>query len=151
MPIGRPTLLTRVIVGRAAQLIETVQYVETVAALLGINRRTFQRWLRDGARIERRVEGGDLTELTNDELLRLDFCRAVKKGLAQAEHDALERIGMHSLENWQANAWLLERRHPERWGSDRAEMRKLARRAEELTKKLDALTGAKSAEATGPG
>ncbi|MCO8128665.1 hypothetical protein NHL50_15750, partial [Acidimicrobiia bacterium EGI L10123] len=44
-----------------------------------------------------------------------EFVEAVRTAEAQAEADAVARIAEHGRTHWQANAWLLERKHPERW------------------------------------
>jgi hypothetical protein len=51
--------------------------------------------------------------------LYVQFFDAYKKALADAEADKFERIRQAGATRWQANAWLLERRHPERWSSQR--------------------------------
>jgi len=43
------------------------------------------------------------------------FATELKKAQAEAEASFLARIVAHSDERWQAAAWILERRWPERW------------------------------------
>lgn len=43
------------------------------------------------------------------------FATQLKKAQADAEASFLSRIVRHSDERWQAAAWILERRWPERW------------------------------------
>jgi hypothetical protein len=45
-----------------------------------------------------------------------DFRAAIKKAQARAEENALKRIQTASRKQWQAAAWWLERKYPERWG-----------------------------------
>ncbi len=42
--------------------------------------------------------------------------RAIERSLAQAEVHAVLEIRKAGAKNWQAAAWYLERRWPERWG-----------------------------------
>lgn len=99
---GRPTKLTREIREKIVEAIRAGAYLETAAALAGIDRVTLHRWLKAGARQKR----GELWE----------FCNAVEKALAEAEMDDLYIIKRAAQENWQAAAWRLERKFPERWG-----------------------------------
>ena len=58
-------------------------------------------------------------ELRASESPYLEFSDAVKKGLAQGEYRDLRTILTASGSAWQAAAWRLERRFPERWGSEK--------------------------------
>src|SRR4051812_41792282 len=103
MPGGRPTELTPEIVAEVRRLLPAALYTETVIHLLGIHKATFYRWLKRGAQ-------------EKDGLYR-EFCDSIKKGLAEGQIRDLEAI-RRAAENgiWQAAAWRLERRYPERWG-----------------------------------
>lgn len=46
----------------------------------------------------------------------LDFREAIKKAEAVAEAKRIQMITEASETNWQAAAWYLERRYPDRWG-----------------------------------
>jgi len=45
-----------------------------------------------------------------------DFADAVKKAEAEAEANALKAIKDATPQNWQAGAWYLERKYPDRFG-----------------------------------
>ena len=78
-------------------------YLETAAAIGGVSATTFFRWLQEG---EQATAG-----------LKRDFWEAVKKAEAEAEALRVSRISKAGKDgNWQADAWYLERRYPERWG-----------------------------------
>jgi transposase len=96
---GRPTKLTRDLERSYLDALRRTRYLETAADLAGIHRVTLKRWLKRGRR-----EPGPYRE----------FCIAVKKVLAESEANNVGEI--ESAEEWQASAWLLERRFPERWG-----------------------------------
>ena len=51
------------------------------------------------------------------EALYLEFFGAVTKGAADGEMAAAARIHAASQTTWQAAAWLLERRYPDKWGA----------------------------------
>ena len=53
----------------------------------------------------------------------MDFCLAVEKGLADAMMQALDMVQSAMKDGkWQAAAWLLERRWPEKFGRQRHEI-----------------------------
>jgi len=75
--------------------------------------------LRLGVTVEDACEYGDISAETFYKWLREkpDFAEAVKKSFASATVALVGRIRREAEEGaWQAAAWLLERRHPERWG-----------------------------------
>lgn len=101
-PPGRPTKLTPEVQTTIVNALAAGTYLETAAAAAGINQDTLHRWLRNGAR----ADGG----------LQKGFSEAVKKALASAEVRNLATITLASASQWQAAAWILERRYPQRWG-----------------------------------
>ena len=46
----------------------------------------------------------------------IDFFNDVTHARYNAEVKLVGTINAHSLEDWRAGAWILERRHPKRWG-----------------------------------
>lgn len=94
----RPTKLTP---ERAEALIELLRdgvYVETACAACGVGTSTFYRWM------------------TIDREPYVEFRDAVKKAEAEAETRAVEVVRNAATTSWQAAAWWLERKFPERWG-----------------------------------
>jgi transposase len=128
MPAGRPTKLDPEIIARIVNALGAGNYLETAAAFAGISKQTLYRWLRRGAR----SRSG----------LHREFVDAVEKALAQAEvrdvatiaraasgYDVVKTIDVTGGDGknrtttertrefaWQAAAWRLERKHPDRWG-----------------------------------
>lgn len=76
-------------------------YVETAAQAAGVNKTTLYDWLKKGAKGEQPYQ---------------EFSNAVVAAQAAAEARDVQRLDTHGLMNWQAVAWRLERRHPDRWG-----------------------------------
>jgi transposase len=75
---------------------------EMAARAAGISEATFYRWLQRG-------------ENSKSGIFR-EFCEAVKNAEAEAEAELLSFIIEQARSGtWQAAAWILERRHPERW------------------------------------
>lgn len=109
---GRPGKLTP---DRAARIIEAVRrgaYIEAAAAEVGIASSTLHGWIRRGARSWELGETPSRAERPYHE-----FVEALKKAQAESEAADLDRIARAADEGaWQAAAWRLERRFPDRWG-----------------------------------
>jgi transposase len=131
MPAGRPTDLTPEVVADAARLLPTVLYLSTVADYIGVHRTTVQRWLRRGREEEKRLRN-PRAKSKPSEALYLQFRIAHKKALAAGEIRAAGVIRKAASEHWQAAAWILERRFPERWGRDRSILAELVKQVKEL-------------------
>jgi len=128
---GRPIELTPAIVAEARQLSACVEYLETLAPLLGMGKTTLYAWLNRGSREQRRRDRGQ--EPRESESIFVDFWNAIKKGNAEAEKRSLDTIRAAADAGvWQAAAWRLERAHPERWGVQRGEIARLTK----MTRKL---------------
>lgn len=100
---GRPSKLTPALQAKLCDAIRAGNFLEPAASFAGIDESTLHRWLKRGAR-ERKGA-------------RHDLAMAVDKATADSETLAVARISKEGSEgSWQAEAWLLERRFPERWG-----------------------------------
>ncbi len=78
-------------------------YLETASAIGGITYATLNNWMNKGSSA---LSGA-----------YFEFFDAVKKAEAEAEALRISRISKAGQAgNWQADAWYLERRYPERWG-----------------------------------
>jgi len=99
---GRPTKLTPAIEETIVAAVRRGNFLETAAALAGIDAATVRRWVKRGAAAPESIYG--------------QFTVAVKRALAESEDrdlTALERAAEEGV--WQARAWRLERRFPDRW------------------------------------
>lgn len=147
MGAGRPRELTRTIIKEVADLIPRTLYIETVADAIGVHRVTINRWLKDGGKEQRRRERGKEHNRKYD--LHCEFCIAVKKALAGAESDHLQQIQAAGTQQWQALAWVLERRFLNKWSLNRAEVRELKKRLTELEKSIGTRTPQPAGAAVG--
>lgn len=78
-------------------------YVETAAAFAGVGRSTLYDWLRKGAN---QTEG-----------IYRDFSLAIEQAMAAADVRDISIIAAAAKKGvWQAAAWRLERKHPQKWG-----------------------------------
>jgi transposase len=108
---GRPTKLTQDLQDRIVNAIRAGNYMETAALANGVSKVIIYNWLKRGSRAER---GEPENEYDKD---YIDFFNAVQKALGESEQIALAQIVRAANEGqWQAAAWRLERRFPDKWG-----------------------------------
>lgn len=113
---GRPTKLTSEIQNKIVTAIRAGNYIETAAAYAGISKNTLYDWLKRGAREKERLERNPRARIKKSEAPYVEFSDAVEKAMAEAEIRDVAIIAKAAEENWQAAAWRLERKYPERWG-----------------------------------
>ncbi len=99
---GRPLKLNKQIQDEIVKYIEAGNYVETASALAGIHKDTFYRWIKEGARSSKYCKFKR-------------FSDAIKKAESKAEASGVVRVRYAGKQQWQAEAWFLERRFPRRW------------------------------------
>lgn len=114
--MGRPTKLNYEVQEKIVQAIKAGNYIETAAAYAGISKSTLYDWLKRGEREKQRVAKNPRYRIRKSEKIYVDFSDAVEKALAEAEMRDVLLIGKAAEEQWQAAAWRLERKFPERWG-----------------------------------
>jgi transposase-like protein len=104
--VGRPTKLTPEIQERIVELLKAGNYVETACAVVGIGRTTYYDWMK---KAEESTRANKYTR----------FHDAVRQAKAWSEARLVAMINKHAEKIWQAAAWMLERKYPERWGRNR--------------------------------
>ena len=114
--MARPTKLTPELQDEIIKVIRSGNYIETACAYVGINKSTFYDWLKRGAREKDRIAKNPRAKVRKSEKPFVDFSNAIEKALAHAEIRDVAIIGKAAEENWQAAAWRLERKFPDRWG-----------------------------------
>jgi hypothetical protein len=100
--IGRPTKICPEIIEKIQSAILAGSYVETAAAFAGISKDTFYIWLKKGAAANSGIY--------------YEFSDAIKRAMAEAELRDVMVINRAAQTTWQAAAWKLERKYPNRWG-----------------------------------
>lgn len=102
---GRPTKFNKATADQIIQYIRAGAYIETAAVAAGIDKATFYAWLKKGAA----ASSGEFKA----------FHDAVNQAMAMAEVRDVLIIGEAAKDSWQAAAWRLERKFPDRWGQTR--------------------------------
>lgn len=112
--MGRPSLLTDAITKKIAQHVRAGNYLETAALLCGIPNMTARTWLARGNTEMKRLADNPRARVKKAETIYYNFSLAIKK--AQAEADAHDLKILGNSGDWQATAWRLERRDPQKYG-----------------------------------
>ena len=99
-------MATPEIISRILEATRQGLYVETAAALAGVNKDTLYRWVREDARGE--YEEGDPRRGLSDAVLKAG-AEADRRDLGVIQKAAADGV-------WQAAAWRLERRRPSLYG-----------------------------------
>jgi hypothetical protein len=103
--VPRTTKLTPELIERIAGLVRSGITPYRAAELCGIGSSTHYRWMESVREPYR------------------EYRESIKRAEAQWEADAIRQVQVHGQKHWQALAWMLERRFPERYG--RPEHRRL--------------------------
>lgn len=98
---GAKTKLTRELVAKFGEALRTHASKRTACEFLGIEERTFYRWLEQGR------------DGTGSRLHR-QLCQGVERAQAESKMVLLDKIGNDP--SWQASAWILERLHHGEFG-----------------------------------
>lgn len=101
-PPGRPPKLTPEVMDVVVNAIAAGNYMDTAAALAGVDKVSLYRWIKKGANATRGI--------------KRDFYKRVTEAMARAEARGVTGISIAAQKDWKAAAWLLERRYAKRWG-----------------------------------
>lgn len=130
------TLLTPEIIEQICNHVAIGAWYQTAAKACGISRLTLNSWRKLGK--EAKNKKGKKTER---EVLCIKLVDDLEQALALAEINDLERIDNAAEQGvWQAAAWRLERRFPERWGTQKEALRELNKIIERLRPLYEKLT-----------
>lgn len=120
--IGRPTALTEDTIGRIVTALSQGATYLLAAKYGGVSYNTFNEWCKRGAAELDRREGNvkEGTRQWESEQIFVEFYEATQKAEAQAAVGWLAKIEKAASDGaWQAAAWKLERRYPDRYGRTR--------------------------------
>ena len=124
--IGRPSILTDELVKKVSSLILAGAYIETACAAVGFSKKLYFEWLKLAANLRQLLvneeEETDIEELKTIrkkiamiDPIYLQFSDSIQKAVVESELRDLMRIDAAAVKSWQAAAWKLERKHPQRW------------------------------------
>ena len=117
--VGRPSKLTYNIILEIQECLKDGCYIETAMNFVGIPKERFYEWNKIAiAELKQRDIAFDTKSKRKDEQeIYVQFHNAIRKSLAESERSDLAIISrVADSGNWQAAAWRLERKHPERYG-----------------------------------
>ena len=118
---GRPTKLTSELTAEIVKYIRLGSYIEVACQAVGITKETYYDWLT-------KAEAGSKAHQ--------QFSYAIKKAQAEAELRLLADIEANG-DQWQRQAWKLERRFNDRWGrKDKIDATVTVNPLEELVKRF---------------
>ncbi len=138
MPAGRPTHLTPKLQAAIVIHLERGLPVEYACQAVGISKQMFYQWKKLGLADPKSVYG--------------KFLDCVKRTEAALMSECMEAI-KNAVKSWQSRAWILERKWPEIWSSDRELVQELKRFLREQKKReangdIDPATGEPTAQTT---
>lgn len=111
--MGRPTELTDSIIAEVEQLLVIMPQMKQIGEYLGFASSTWRTWIQEGRKEAEYIERTGAHHPKKDIYLR--FYRAYRRGLAKSEFTDNMHIAKAAQSNWQAAAWRLERRFPNRY------------------------------------
>lgn len=98
--VGRPSKLVPSVTKKLLEAIRQGLPIVTACTLAGIAEKTYYNWLEEAQKPE-----------ADEEFLQ--FLQSLKKAEAEAEYLLVKEIKL--ADEWQAKAWILERRFGDRW------------------------------------
>ena len=107
------SLLTKALQKQIIEILEAGNYQKTAYESLGINERTYFKWIEVGEKAQKKEE-----KLTKTEETCLQFFQSIKKAVQSARQVNLAIICKAAQDgSWQAAAWFLERTDFEHFGN----------------------------------
>ena len=98
--------LNKELIDKAHRLISEGHYAVVVCAYLGITEACYYMWIQ---KAKAHIEEGKNT-------IYVEFFKSINEAEAKAEMRHLQNIAKAATDGtWQASAWLLERKHKNRW------------------------------------
>lgn len=101
--VGQPTKLTHGVAEKILEAVRKGNRLDTAALYAGVGRETFYSWLRKGRAADARQP-------------YRGFVQQLDEALASWEAGKVDAISAAGDKEWQANAWMLERRLPDAYG-----------------------------------
>jgi hypothetical protein len=109
---GRKSKLNAELIEEASGLIKAGNFAVVVCQYLHISQAAYYEWLARGQ--------DDLDN--NIKSIYVEFMESIKSAEAEAEIRNVSIIQSAAITTWQAAAWHLERKHPDRWGMHKSQI-----------------------------
>ena len=123
-PPGRPLKLNHDLIAKISEAIRAGAYIETAAAYCGIDKETFFKWLKKGARHQGRLHtalnNSIRRALAESELSDVVNISRAAQGVPAKYDDNHNLLHSEMRPDWKASAWRLERKFRKRWGTNTA-------------------------------
>lgn len=128
------TILTEAYIRSIATALESGCHRNEAAAAVQVNKNTFHGWRKRG--IDDRNEGK-----TANESIYVKFIEACDMAEAAAQHSMIEKIREAGKDpkHWQANAWILEHRNPEKWSNSQQLIKAMQKEMQVLIEEIAAM------------
>ena len=114
----RPSKLTDTVIADVKKLLFLGVPHNKIGDYLGLSNRTFYNWMSQGEALRDKVLAGELKRPKAEEKRLIQLFHTVKRGDAEFVRNNLVKMAAASNDgkNWQAIAWMLERRFPKEFG-----------------------------------
>ena len=119
----RKMKLTRELISEAEKWIKAGNFTTVVCQYLGIHQSTWYRWMAEGEKAKKGI--------------KKEFYDRIKKAESHSEMRNVQLIQQAGNETWQAAAWYLERKFPDRWGKREKVDANLSHSGEVTNKSVD--------------
>lgn len=142
--VTRPSKLTERLIEEFRLVLSRCFYLETACNYLGISRNSVWSWRKRGRLEVDRMAAAETDKCRSSEVLYVKFYHMYIQAIATSEINANGAIiDAQFSGTWQAAAWMLERRHPERYAVNRNEIKELVKttvaQAGEITELRDSV------------
>lgn len=114
-------------------------YLETVNAAMGISKMAVCKWMKKGREEAKRLFLCPDTELNPEVELEYAFYQMYQEESANVLGKSIGHIVRAGRTQWQAAAWICERRRPDLWGANNREIRELQKIVKMLQEEIQSL------------
>lgn len=121
-PKGRLLSLTKEVQEKIVECVRSGMHFKHAAAMAGISEKSFLTWMAKGRKKEHPYES---------------FFLAVEKAKAEDIANNCKHINTAAITQWQAAAWMLERKYPEFYGRETWRIKQLEEELTQLRKLIE--------------
>ena len=121
--MARRTKLNDKLQAKIVDALKKGNYFDASCEASGISKVTGYNWINRGeAELERRNgKAKEGSKTWNKEQPFVNFLNVTRRAMAESEEEITTLIRKAVPDDWRAGAWILEHRHPDKWGKRRFE------------------------------